>query len=94
MINRELFVCHCEDVEHQFVISFDEEFDEIIIDIHLASLSFWKRLKYGVQYILGKRSKYGHGAFGEVLLNKNQTGRLVDVLKEHYATMNKNLDVN
>jgi len=45
------------------------------------------RIKYAFMYILGKRSKYGCGAFAEVLFDKSKTKELIDVLIKHYDTM-------
>ena len=90
-MRRELFVCHCGDVSHQFVVSsFDDE-EEIYIEMHLSDVGFWNRLKYAFWYVLGKRSRYGCGAFGEVFLNKEQITHLIDVLHE-CSNSTSNLD--
>lgn len=91
MIERELFVCECGDVNHQFTIAHfeDDVFNnEIYIEIHLSDVGLWKRIKYAFQYVLGKRSKYNSGAFGEVLLDKKNTAKLIETLQDYYEVMN------
>jgi hypothetical protein len=88
--NKTLFVCQCEDIHHQMVISFDDDplfNDTIWIEIHLADIGFWKRLKYGIFYIFGQKSKLGHGAFAEILLDKEKTKNLIDTLTNHNSRM-------
>jgi hypothetical protein len=89
-MRRELFVCDCGDISHQLVITcFDDEndFGEVCIDIHLTNVGFWRRLKYAFFYVLGRKSKYNDGAFGEVLLNRKKASELINVLQSHLATM-------
>jgi hypothetical protein len=85
-----LFVCECGDVDHQFIISFDQEEgfnDTIFFQIHLGSVGFWNRLKYSIRYLLGKKSRYNGGSFSEVLLDKKQTKELIDILNKHLERM-------
>lgn len=85
-MEHELFVCNCNDVSHQFIITcFDDDF--ITIETHLSNNGLWNRIKYAFCYILGKRSRYNGGAFGEVLLNKTQTAMMIETLKKHYERM-------
>lgn len=88
-MRHELFVCSCGSVEHQFIItSFDDEdYDDLYVEVHLSDVGFWNRLKYAFKYILGKRYKYGSGAFSEILLNKEITARLIEVLQNHHRRM-------
>lgn len=91
MMERELFVCECEDVNHQFIITYfdDDVFNnEICIEIHLSDVGLWNRIKYAFHYVLGKRSRYSSGAFGEVLLNKEDTAKLIGTLQNYYEVMN------
>jgi hypothetical protein len=89
-VDNQLFVCDCGDVDHQFIISFDEDegFNDIIfLQIHLGNVGFWNRLKYSIRYLLGKKSRFNSGAFSEVLLDKGKTAKLIEVLKNHYERM-------
>lgn len=93
-MEHELFVCDCGDISHQFVISqFYDEYDYIdnlYVQVHLSDVGLWNRLKYAFHYVLGKRSRYGNGSFGEVLLNKENTARLIEILQENYKRMKIN----
>lgn len=91
-LENTLFLCECGDVHHQFIVSFFDESDPqyndtIYFQVHLSDFGFWGRLKYAFSYLLGKKSKCGHGAFSEVLLNKQETAKLIEVLQKHYDRM-------
>ena len=90
MENNTLFVCDCNDVHHQMIVSFDPDpmfNDSIWFQIHLSDGNFITRLRYAIRYIFGQKSKYGNGAFSEILLNKEKTKKLIDLLNKHYGTM-------
>lgn len=91
-----LFVCECGDVDHQFIIAepptewFDEFEDssELWVHIHLRrDLTWFQKLKYIILYILGKQSIYG--AFGEIILKKEQITRLRDICNDFLQKTNK-----
>ena len=81
-LERELFVCSCSDVEHQFVISKFSDEPELFIEVHLSDAGFFRRLLIGLKYIFGKKSKYG--AFEEIILNPEDIVRLRSAL-DHEA---------
>ena len=85
----EIFICNCHSTDHQIVFLFSEEDLGGYIDktcymhIHLNKRPFWERLKYGIKYILGHKSRFG--AFDEFILNPDDSDRLqsvVDYLKK------------
>lgn len=79
-MHKEVILCDCYSSEHQYLVLSDEEF--VYIQPHLIRRSFWYRLKYGVKYIFGYKSKYG--AWDEMLLSKShyeQFQRLADTIK-------------
>lgn len=89
-IDRKLFVCNCCDISHQFTVGIfldDDIPEEVFIEIHLSPFPLWRRIKYAFHYILGKRSRYGDGAFGEVLLDKESTKELIQTLESFYSKM-------
>ena len=65
-MNRKLFVCECENINHSFCITKDEDDGSILFEIHLSKFSFFKRLILAVKYVFNVSSKYGN--FEEVLL--------------------------
>ena len=84
-MERELFICSCENTEHQIVFSYfeDDDIHNVYATIHLRKKSFWTRLKYGIKYIFGYQCRYG--AFDEFIFNPNDARRLqkvVNFLKE------------
>lgn len=90
MESNELFICQCGDISHQLVISYDSDpmlNDSIWFQIHLADTGVLNRIKYAIMYIFGKRSRYGCGAFSEVLFDKSKTKELIDTLIKHYEVM-------
>ena len=80
---RELFICECHDLEHSFVISRikDKEIgNELIIEIHLNKLSWYRRIWIGIKYIFGRKSKFGN--YEEVIINKSDKKRLLKAIKK------------
>lgn len=77
-MKRTLFTCACSNIEHSFVVTSDEDY--VFIEIHLAGLPFWSRLKNAIRYVLGKKSKWGD--FEEVLLVPYDAVKLGDSLLE------------
>lgn len=79
---QETLICQCNSVEHQISFNWieDKELEgEVYMEIHLAKLSFWDRLKHGVKYIFGYRCRYGD--FDEVILKKNDVHKLEKVVE-------------
>ncbi len=84
-MERELFICSCENTEHQIVFSWfeDDDVKNVYATIHLRKKSFWTRLKYGIKYIFGYQCRYG--AFDEFIFNPSDAIKLrkvVNFLKE------------
>ncbi len=82
---QELFVCRCEDIQHQFVlhtVDFKEN-PQVYLSVFLYPYSFFKRVLYGIKYIFGHRSIFGY--FDEIILKPDDADRLqvvVDKLRE------------
>jgi hypothetical protein len=79
----ELFVCDCSSTEHQFIITLDDDKKLgklMFIEIHLAKLPFRKRIIAGIKYIFGHKCNYGN--FEEVIINKNDKERLLNVINQ------------
>lgn len=90
-MENDLFVCLCGDINHQLVVTTIEEedgnIDAIYFEIHLSDVGLWNRIRYAFSYILGKKSKYNSGAFGEILLDKEKTQKLINVLQNNLRKM-------
>jgi hypothetical protein len=70
VMRQELILCECSSLEHQVVISYEEDYEEMYFHIHLSKPRFLRRLKYAIRYLLGYRSRYG--AFEEVIISKDK----------------------
>ena len=85
-MERELFICKCENTEHQIVCSWfgDDDYDvrDVYATVHLRKKPFLKRLIYGLKYIFGYQCKYG--AFDEFIFNPDDA----DKLKKIYLFLN------
>jgi hypothetical protein len=84
-MEKELFVCDCGNIEHQFVLSAysDEYIDvEFYLSPYLSNYkSFFSRILYSIKYILGHKCK--DSAFDTIILNKESAKRLaLKILKE------------
>ncbi len=87
--NPEIFICECNSTDHQIIFLFSEDNYGDFIDrtcymhIHLNERPFWERVKYGIKYIFGRKSRFG--AFDEFILNRDDADRfqkVVDYLKK------------
>ena len=88
MKSERWIVCECGSLEHFIVLSYETEggFDDTVyVTIHLSNLPFWQRLKLGVLYILGRKSRYGN--FEEVLLDKTKLKEVIDTLSGFHTYM-------
>jgi len=72
----EVLICECFSPDHQWLLTvMDVKYDknttirEGFIHPHLVKKGFWHRLKYGIKYIFGRRSRYG--AWDEILITKD-----------------------
>ena len=67
-------ICSCCSYEHQVHFNYWEETGddgtvgrEMFMQIHLADRPFWQRLKHGLAYIFGHKSRFGE--FDEIILS-------------------------
>ena len=75
-MEQRLFVCKCGSLEHQFVITTDDDY--AYIGIHLSPLPFWQRVKHSVGYLFGRRCRYGD--FEEITMDPIMALTLGDYL--------------
>ena len=86
LCKRQLFICDCGDIEHSFVLTHEKESTDIwpsdlYLSVYLRDQSIWKRIKTGIKYILGHKSKYG--AWDEILLTPERAQEVVDFIQEY-----------
>lgn len=76
---NELFICQCHNTEHQLVFSYDKDWEEVFVSVHLIPESnIFKRIWKALQYIFGHRSIYGH--FDEFIFQKDDAEKLQQVV--------------
>ena len=77
--NEILLLCDCSSAEHQLIVRWDNDDNEVCVSVHLANyMGFWKRLWHGLKYAFGYKSRYG--AFDEVILRKEDADNLQKVV--------------
>lgn len=77
-VEPSLLICSCSSNEHQIIIHPPDEDGQVYCYIHLVSYSFFKRLKAGLKYIFGYRSRYGH--WEEFIFRSEHVTTLINVL--------------
>jgi hypothetical protein len=77
---KEIILCECNSTDHQmvFLYSDDDGFPMVYVHTHLNKLPFWSRVKYGIKYIFGYKSRYG--AFDEFIINPKDAKKIEDIL--------------
>lgn len=85
-LTQEVFVCDCNTVEHQFVITYDNDptDDFLYIEPRLNHyLPFYKRILQAIQYVFNRAD----GSYDTIVLRKNDMQRLVDVVNKKLDTL-------
>ena len=84
MDKKELFICECNSILHQIVMSYFEDVKEVYCNVHLKpERNVLKRIIHAVKYIFGHRSAYGD--FDEFIFNPKDADRLQSVV-DHLRT--------
>ena len=84
-MKTEYFDCACKDLSHtlRFAYFEDDEFPELYTEVFLEEKSWYKRLWFGIKYIFGYKTKYGH--FGNWMLDEKDIDRLENMLQLYKA---------
>lgn len=81
MDKQELFICACNSMEHQLIMSYstDEKDKEVYCSVHLKpKRTLFERIWKAVKYIFGHRSIYGD--FDEFIFKPEDADRLQQVV--------------
>ena len=78
-MEKDFIICSCHNVEHSIIFHYDKEYKGVYISIHLKNLSFIERLKNGIKYIFGFKSKYGD--FDEFMVNENDLDKFKKIVE-------------
>tara|TARA_R110000796_G_scaffold134681_1_gene250465 strand:- start:3625 stop:3915 length:291 start_codon:yes stop_codon:yes gene_type:complete len=79
MIDREIFICSCHSLEHQYGFWYDEEDNEVYFEPHLCNSGtwytrFWSRLKY----VFGVKTRFG--AWDEIIIKPEDAKEIIKYL--------------
>jgi hypothetical protein len=80
---QQLFVCDCNNLEHQMVLTKDSDDEFYYISIYLAPYGLWRRLANAFLYLVGRRGSCG--CFQEIVLGHDKAERLAGALMQHAA---------
>ena len=50
---KEMFLCECFSPAHHMMVFYNEEWDDVFVNIKLNKKPFWKRFLLGIKYIFG-----------------------------------------
>jgi hypothetical protein len=90
MENAWHFDCECSHPEHtiRFALFVDDELPpELYMDVFLYNTGFFSRLKKGLMYIFGYKSKYGH--FGGWTLKEDDLPKMEKMLECYKRKLDK-----
>lgn len=72
--------CTCRSINHTILLQKDE-YEEVIIYVHLSDLPFWGRVKYAFKYLfLSVHSS--SGSFDEIILDKEEQTKVIKFIQE------------
>jgi hypothetical protein len=79
-MDNQLILCSCHSPEHQMILLASPDKSEVLcyVCIHLVKRPLWYRIKYGLKYIFGYKSRYG--AWDELLLDSSHATQLQNVV--------------
>lgn len=80
-IKRDILVCECNSLEHQFAIWYDEVYNQVYIEPHLNRRPLLDRIKYAIKYVLGRQSNYG--AFDEIIIKPIDADKIIEYLQKY-----------
>lgn len=77
---NEAIICKCHNTEHILVFSYDEDWREVFVSVHLIPIhNIFKRIWYFTKYIFGYRCRYGY--FDEFILDEKDIPKLENIIK-------------
>lgn len=78
-LNHELFICECNNTEHQLIFSYFTDEKEVYVSIHLLpEYSIWNRILAAIKYIFGYKCRNGN--FDEFIFQKEDADKLQSIV--------------
>lgn len=82
-MKRHYVTCDCGNSVDRVEFIYDkDDLNELFITYHSATVPFWKRVRYAIQYIFGD---YSYGMHGEVIVSPEEIVALDQFLREYLA---------
>ena len=78
-MKQDILICECSNIEHQIAFNYNADEKMVYLVTRLCPLSFWKRLKNGIKYIFGHKSRFGE--FDEFILRADDANKIRNVYK-------------
>ena len=66
--DKKLLICKCNSIEHQLIIEYNKDDNEVYVNTFLNNGTLWERIKNSIKYIFGYKSQYGH--FDEFIMDE------------------------
>lgn len=75
---REVFICDCNSLEHQYSIWYDEEDNQLWFEPHLVNMPWYLRIGLALKYVFGHKSNYGD--WDSTIVKVEDMPRLIDYM--------------
>lgn len=81
-VERRIFICECNSLEHQYSFWYDEEDNNIYFEPHLnySGYPWYKRVAKKIAYVFGYTSRFG--AWDEVIIKNSDVAKLKEFLSK------------
>lgn len=83
MEKKDIFICECNSLEHQYVFWYDEDENELYCQPHLNTYrNIWGRLWQAFKYVLGYKSRFGD--WDAFIFKQEDLHRLNQIINKKY----------
>ena len=90
MGDREIFVCDCHSMEHQYAFWYDDEDNQMYFQPHLydGTWPWYKRFYRRIKYIFGYKSRFG--AWDEMIIKLEDASKIKEfIIKMEDENLNR-----
>ena len=91
-LDRDIFICDCHSLEHQYALWYDEDYNQVYMEPHLVSKPWYKRIWTAIKYIFGHKSRYGD--FDDTIIKIKDMPRIKEYLDKAMEEDEKREDEN
>lgn len=80
-MERNIFICDCHSLEHQYTFWYDEEENQLYFEPHLYLGGNWfQRFLYRLNYLFGYKTRFG--AWDELIINPDDSEKIIKYLEK------------